>query len=197
MHPPHHIKTPAALWVGSATLAIALLACSRNSPPPAPPSAAPEPSASVQSPAQASLGDDRENVRVPQEVQALCELPSSPQEVPRFDYDDARLRDRGANILDDVAQCLSEGPLKGRTVTLVGRADPRGSDAYNRRLGFSRAETVRAYLQNRGVAPESLRLLSSGEQGARGFDEETWQLDRRVDLELSDRASPNSLSTRR
>lgn len=195
-----HLQSPISTsvqWVGGATLALSLLACSRDSSPPQSPSGAPEPTASVQRPTQANVGGDRENdVRASQEVQDLCELPSSPQEAPRFDYDDATLRDRGENILDDVAQCLSAGALKGRTVTLVGRADPRGSDAYNRRLGFSRAEAALAYLQARGVAPENVRLLSHGERGARGFDEETWQLDRRVDLELGD-PSPGSPPGRR
>lgn len=187
MHLLPQIRTPVAQWVGSATLAITLLACSRDSPPPQAPSSAPEPPA----PAQADFSDDREtSVQVSQEVKDRCELPSSPREVPWFDYDDATLRARGTNILDDVARCLSEGALKGHTVTLVGRADPRGSDEYNRQLGFSRAEAARTYLQDRGVAPENVRLLSRGEQGARGFDEETWQLDRRVDLELGDRTTP-------
>lgn len=193
MHLQPQIST-SVQWVGCATLALTILACSRDSSPPQTPSGAPEPPTSVQSPTQANPSDDREkNVHASQEVQDLCELPSSPHEVPRFDYDDATLRDRGENILDDVAQCLSEGALKGRTVTLVGRADPRGSDAYNRRLGFSRAEAALAYLQARGVAPENVRLLSHGERGAHGFDEETWQLDRRVDLALGD-PSPASLS---
>ncbi len=171
-----------------------LLACSRDSPPPQ----APEPPAPVQSPVQAPPSEVREEpVQVSQEVQTLCELPSSPQEVPRFDYDEATLRDRGTNILDDVAQCLSQGALKGRTVTLVGRADPRGSNEYNRKLGLRRAEAARAYLQDRGVAPENVRLLSRGEPGARGVDEETWQLDRRVDLELGDPASPASVASQK
>lgn len=185
-------RTHVGKWIGAGALALALTACSRDSPP------AQQPSDVVEQPpapeaAPAPVPDDNEaTVQVSEDIQQRCQLPSSPEEAPRFDYDKASLRSRGENILDDVAKCLSEGPLKGQTVTLIGRADPRGPAEYNKELGISRAEAARNYLRERGVPAENLRLLSRGEQGARGHNEETWALDRRVDLELGDRTGTNT-----
>jgi peptidoglycan-associated lipoprotein len=106
--------------------------------------------------------------------------------MPRFDYDGDTLRSRGANILDEVAQCMVDGSLKDQRITLVGRADPRGSARYNQALGVSRAEAARSYLVQRGVSSDNLVVTSRGEQGATGHDEGTWELDRRVDLEMGD-----------
>jgi hypothetical protein len=117
-----------------------------------------------------------------------CELPDAEQ-TPRFDYNEAVLRPSGANVLDDVARCMTAGPLDGRTITVIGRTDPRGDTSYNEQLGENRAEAVRAYLVERGVRAEHIRLVSRGEQGARGNDEATWALDRRVDLQLGERDS--------
>jgi hypothetical protein len=120
-----------------------------------------------------------------------CGLAAEPQNAPKFAFDEAALQSPGRNVLDDVARCLTEGPLKGETITLVGRADERGSEQYNRNLGASRAASARDYLFQRGVPAEQMRLMSRGEQGARGSDEATYALDRRVDLELGDlRNSP-------
>ena len=45
---------------------------------------------------------------------------------PSFDFDSAALADSDRKMLGEVAKCLTEGPLKGKAVTLIGRADPRG-----------------------------------------------------------------------
>jgi len=86
-----------------------------------------------------------------------------------------------------VAKCLSEGPLKGRVITIIGRTDSRGSAEYNKELSANRAEAARNYLVQRGVAAANIRIIARGEQGAQGRDAETWALDRRVDFELGDR----------
>ncbi|HEX3849632.1 MAG TPA: OmpA family protein [Polyangiaceae bacterium] len=63
-------------------------------------------------------------------------------------------------------KCLSEGPLKGRAMTIIGRTDPRGSAAYNKQLSANRAEAARNYLVQRGVATSNIRIVARGEQGA-------------------------------
>jgi hypothetical protein len=68
----------------------------------------------------------------------------------------------------------------------VGRADPRGTEAHNDALGAGRARAARDYLAQRGVPADRIRLVSRGELGARGTDEDTYALDRRVDIELGD-----------
>jgi outer membrane protein OmpA-like peptidoglycan-associated protein len=131
-------------------------------------------------------GDNDTTIQISEDFRRECQLPNAPQEAPHFDYADATLHARGVNILDDVAKCLSSGPLKGRAMTIIGRTDPRGSAAYNKQLSANRAEAARNYLVQRGVATSNVRIIARGEQGAMGKDEETWALDRRVDFELGD-----------
>lgn len=125
-------------------------------------------------------------VQISKVVRERCKILDEPSAAPRFDYDQATLRATGRNVLDDVANCLIDGPLKGEVVTLVGRADARGSAGYNENLGEGRAAAARNYLAQRGVAADRMRVISRGEQGASGNDEATYALDRRVDLELGD-----------
>ncbi|HEX5059663.1 MAG TPA: OmpA family protein [Kofleriaceae bacterium] len=103
---------------------------------------------------------------------------------PKFALDEAELLPADRDILEQVAQCLTRGPLQARTVHLIGRADPRGTDEYNLGLGTRRAESVRAYLQRLGVPASRLSPTTRGELDASGTDETTWRRDRRVDLEL-------------
>ena len=55
---------------------------------------------------------------------------------------DVRLRQgrahaRGSSVLDQLATCMMTGALKGKQVSLIGRADPRGTEEYS--LGPARA----------------------------------------------------------
>jgi peptidoglycan-associated lipoprotein len=103
---------------------------------------------------------------------------------PKFDFDEAQIVGQDATTLDQVARCLTTGPLKGASLSLVGRADPRGEQEYNMVLGSSRASSVAAYLTADGVASSQLTSTSRGKLDATGTDEEGWALDRRVDLDL-------------
>lgn len=135
--------------------------------PPAPP---PDPNASL------SLSDD---------IRAQCDVHSGDaQRAPKFDFDDSALTEEDERELDQVAKCLTTGPLKGRSIKLVGRADPRGETEYNLSLGEHRAAAVREYLVRDGVAPGRITLTSRGALDATGTDEDSWRLDRRVDIAL-------------
>lgn len=115
-------------------------------------------------------------------LSAKCALPDTPRETPQFDFDRAELRPRGRGILDTLATCLTSGPLKGESVTIVGRADPRGPERYNRELGQQRARAARDYLVEHGVASTAITVESAGERAATGTDPAGWQLDRRVEI---------------
>lgn len=104
---------------------------------------------------------------------------------PNFDYDSAALAEDDRRMLAQVAKCLTEGALKGRGVTLIGRADPRGEPEYNFTLGGSRADTVHRYMVDLGVGRDRLVATSRGELDATGKDETGWAKDRRVDVELT------------
>jgi len=88
-------------------------------------------------------------------------------------------------VLSAIAQCLSQGALRGSNVSLTGRADARGEDEYNMTLGEARADSVRRYLHDLGVQQERLRATSRGEIDATGADEAGWARDRRVDIDLA------------
>jgi peptidoglycan-associated lipoprotein len=168
-------------------LAISSSACSGEKPPPQDASNARSGDRIIAETKVESTRDDKETtVQLSEEFRRECRLPNAPQGAPKFDFDKATLHARGQNILDDVATCLSQGPLKDRTITIIGRTDARGSEAHNKELAATRAEAARSYLVQRGVPVAQVRLISRGELGARGSDEDTWALDRRVDLELGD-----------
>lgn len=105
--------------------------------------------------------------------------------VPSFEYDSAALAEEDRNLLGQVARCLTEGALRGREVTLIGRADARGEPEYNLTLGGSRADTVKRYMVALGVGRERMLATSRGEMDATGTDEAGYAHDRRVDVELA------------
>ena len=125
------------------------------------------------------------NVGVSDDLARQCRLKlSNPEQAPKFGYNEDDLLPSDRDVLQQVAVCLLRGPLQGKTVQLVGRTDPRGTDEYNLGLGTRRAESVRSYLQRLGVPSTRLSPTTRGELDAAGSDETGWQRDRRVDLEL-------------
>jgi peptidoglycan-associated lipoprotein len=104
---------------------------------------------------------------------------------PNFEYDSAALGEADRQVLGEVAKCLSEGALKGKSVVLIGRADARGEPEYNMTLGHSRADAVHRYLVDLGVGRDRMRATSRGEMDATGTNEDGWANDRRVDIELA------------
>jgi peptidoglycan-associated lipoprotein len=116
-------------------------------------------------------------------IARACGLPKQETRAS-FDFDSATIGDDDKELLGAVAKCLTEGALQGKSVSLVGRADPRGEDEYNMSLGGTRSEAVRKYLHDLGVQRERLGATSRGEIDATGTDETGWARDRRVDIEL-------------
>ena len=123
------------------------------------------------------------NVAIGADILRACNIVfSNPTDAPKFAYDDSKLEETDTNVLEKVATCLTTGPLKGRSVELVGRADPRGTVEYNMVLGDHRADQVLKFLQEHGV--KSVKETSRGALDATGKDEAGWREDRRVDLVL-------------
>jgi peptidoglycan-associated lipoprotein len=188
------VSKRAAKWLGCGAVALAVAACSSDKTPARQPSdmaqVSPDPS-----PQAAARNDSDTTIQISDDFRRECQLPNAPQEAPHFDYAGSTLHARGQNVLDDVAKCLSEGPLKGRIMTIIGRTDSRGSAAYNKQLSANRAEAARNYLVQRGVPTGNILLIAQGERGAQGNDEATWALDRRVDFELGDRTAGNKAAS--
>jgi len=101
-----------------------------------------------------------------------------------FAFDSANLQSQDTDTLEKVARCFTSGPLKGRTLKVVGHADPRGETEYNFVLGNSRADAVGGFLRSKGMDNAKIASSSRGELDATGTDESGWARDRRVDLLL-------------
>jgi peptidoglycan-associated lipoprotein len=130
----------------------------------------------------AKTGSDQV-VGLGKDIKSNCSIDDSDR-APRFDFDSTDLSSNDREILHQLATCLTTGALKGRSISLVGRADPRGEAESNMNLGASRATAVKAYLTKLGVAKSELRDTSRGALDAKGRDEDSWRLDRRVDIVL-------------
>jgi peptidoglycan-associated lipoprotein len=129
---------------------------------------------------------DKMAVSVDDDIVKACNLKfENIEDAPKFDYDSEALTPGERSVLEAVAKCLTTGPLKGRAVNLVGRADPRGETEYNMTLGAKRARSVHTLLAQLGVASDKLRDTSRGELDATGTDESGWRKDRRVDVRLA------------
>lgn len=102
-----------------------------------------------------------------------------------FAFDSAALRSDATHMLQTLAMCFQTGPLKGRTMQLIGRCDPRGDAEYNMILGEQRAESVRHYIAGRGLEASQMETTSRGKMDAIGYNEATWALDRRVEISLA------------
>ncbi len=172
------------------SLGLAAAACSSD---PKPPAAAPAgpveaPSASAQEQASAApAGDEaddpsRSSVNISDEIKKACGLTDKEA---FFDFDSAAVKDSSTGVLKKLATCFATGALKGRTMLLVGHADPRGDSEYNMVLGGRRAENVKLFLGKAGLAAQQMTTNSRGAMDATGTDEASYAKDRRVDVLLA------------
>src|SRR5579864_7866311 len=114
-------------------------------------------------------------VNVDEDIIKACNLKfDNVEDAPKFDFDSDALTPGERNVLEAVAKCLTTGPLKGRSVQLVGRADPRGTTEYNMGLGARRAHNSKDFLGQLGVGQGQMSETSRGELDATGTDENGW-----------------------
>jgi peptidoglycan-associated lipoprotein len=134
---------------------------------------------------QPANGNARGTVGVSDDIARACNIQfGSVDRAPKFDFAETDLLPEDRSLLQQVAPCITTGPLKGRGLRLVGRADPRGEVEYNMTLGAHRADTVRRYLADLGVDAKKVGETSRGKLDATGTDENGWRRDRRVDIML-------------
>jgi peptidoglycan-associated lipoprotein len=160
---------------------LAMAACAHESKPP---------QAAANAPVQAVTPQPKTHggnaVSMSDELRRTCGIADTGA-APKFEFDSALLSPTDRNELDQLAKCMTTGPLAGKNIELVGRADPRGEAEYNMNLGATRADAVKHYLAQLGVAGSRLPTTSRGALDAQGHDETTWATDRRVDLRLAGR----------
>jgi OmpA-OmpF porin, OOP family len=78
-----------------------------------------------------------------------------------FDFDKADLRAEGKAMLDDLARVLQGA--KYEVILAIGHTDRIGSARYNQKLSMRRAETVKKYLVEKGIAPNRIYADGKGE----------------------------------
>jgi peptidoglycan-associated lipoprotein len=161
-----------------------LLAACGSEPKPAPQApTAPPPTASAAPAPPEKVGDvpTRSNINISEDIKKACGISDADA---YFAYDSANVRPQDHAILQKLASCFSTGPLKGRTMRLVGHADPRGDEEYNMVLGGRRADNVKSAIVQAGLDSGKIATTSRGEMDATGTDEAGWEKDRRVDVML-------------
>jgi peptidoglycan-associated lipoprotein len=96
-----------------------------------------------------------------------------------FDLDKSNLTAEAKLALDKQAAWLKAYP--NYALTIEGRADERGTVAYNLGLGERRANSVKEYLVAGGVAASRVEVKSLGKENPLfpGSDEESWRQNRR------------------
>ena len=179
------MKTRKALVLVAAALTATVAGCgsppaAKLTPPPSEKTATTETTAATPAPKY-----DGSAVAVNSDLMTICKVSTSNVETaPKFDFDNSALLPQDREVLAQIAKCVTTGPLKGRALQLVGRADARGETEYNFALGEHRAGTVQSYLVQLGVDKAKLAETSRGKLDATGTDEAGWEKDRRVDLLL-------------
>ena len=166
--------------------ALAMVACAHENKPPEDASAALHQNQNVARAAPTNPNPAKNAISMSDELRRACGIEDT-GDAPKFDFDSAALSTTDRSELDQLAKCMTTGPLTGKSVELVGRADPRGEAEYNMNLGATRADAVKHYLAQLGVMGSRLTATSRGALDAKGHDETTWAVDRRVDLRLAGR----------
>lgn len=77
-----------------------------------------------------------------------------------FDPNSARIRDDAFRLLNEYAKALKSEALADAVLVIAGHTDAIGSDQRNLKLSQERAQAVREYLVERGIAPD--RLIAKG-----------------------------------
>lgn len=99
-----------------------------------------------------------------------------------FNLDSSVLLPGGKRALNRKAAWLASHPQA--TVIVEGHCDERGSTDYNMTLGKNRAEAVRVYLIEQGIAPHRIQIVSWGKErpDAEGSGERAWSMNRRAEF---------------
>lgn len=99
-----------------------------------------------------------------------------------FAFDQSTMRPQDLNALNIQANYLAAHPSV--QIRLEGNTDNRGSREYNIGLGWRRDQTVARFLEQQGVQPGQIQMVSYGKERplALGNSERAWSLNRRVDL---------------
>ena len=101
-----------------------------------------------------------------------------------FEFDSSTLSAEAESILRAKAEWMRRNP--SLTIVIEGHCDNRGTTEYNLALGERRAESVKGFLIDLGIADTRIRTISYGEERplARGDNEAAWAKNRRAHFEF-------------
>lgn len=101
-----------------------------------------------------------------------------------FDFDEATIRADARPILEAQAGWLQRYP--GVRVRIEGNCDERGTREYNFALGARRADAVREFLSDHGVALGRISTVSYGKERPidPGHDEAAWAKNRNTHTDI-------------
>jgi OOP family OmpA-OmpF porin len=106
-----------------------------------------------------------------------------------FKFDSAAIESNSSEILDRAVTGLNE--TKGIAVRIEGHCDSTGGETYNQMLSERRANAVKAYLVEHGIAAERLSVVGRGESTpVASNDNEAGRFEnRRVEFRVADEAT--------
>ena len=101
-----------------------------------------------------------------------------------FEFDSSVLSAEAQAILKAKAEWMNRNPQL--SIIIEGHCDNRGTTEYNLALGERRAEGVKRFMQDLGVAESRIRTISYGEERPLdlGNDEAAWAKNRRAHFEF-------------
>lgn len=104
------------------------------------------------------------------------------EKVIYFEYDSDQISADYQELIAHHGKYLAANP--DMSVRLEGHADERGSREYNVALANRRAQSVRRLVLFQGVNADQVSVISYGEEKpvALAHDEESWRMNRRVEL---------------
>jgi len=116
------------------------------------------------------------------------------KDVPRlklkieFDYNSSALKKSSYILLKEVGKALLSSELKNREIMVNGHTDSDGTEQYNLKLSFDRADSVKTYLVTAFDIPENrLQIRGYGEllplkENTSSYNK---QINRRVEFEIA------------
>jgi len=96
-----------------------------------------------------------------------------------FGFDSSQLSEKTKAQLKKQIAWLAEHP--NIAVNIQGHCDERGSDEYNLALGYKRAEEIKKFFLNHGIASSRIEVVTYGKDrpAALGHNKEVWKQNRR------------------
>jgi peptidoglycan-associated lipoprotein len=106
-------------------------------------------------------------------------------EIIFFEYDSDEITGEARQRLEMKAAVLRDNPTV--RLRIEGHADQRGSTEYNLALGQRRAEAVRSFLENYGIASGRFATISYGKERplVEGEGESAWARNRRAEFAIA------------